>query len=196
MEWSATILMFATLNWSLARLARLVRLVRLVRLAHRGKGRCPWCTEPGAVVLITDGKNAFMDFSTSGSVDGSEAFTTDDEGDDDGDEIGSQAKRNGGSLHGGEGRTRRMPLTMDAVGIAAASSAVGSELCGKPFRWDQRLFTLLIRSGDGGKGIDGEGGDPDIMSPDFDEAAIMALKVRGELAARQARLVTWHSDVC
>lgn len=120
-----------------------------------------------------------MDFSSSGTVDGSEAFTTDDEGDDDGDEVGREAKRNGVSLHGGEGRARRMPLTMDAVGVAAASSAVGSELCGNPFRWDQRLFTLLIRAGDGGKGSDGDGGDRDVVSPDFDEAAITALKVRG-----------------
>lgn len=98
----------------------------------RGKGRSPWCTEPGAVVLITDAKNAAAGF----------------------------------------------PLDMDAV-AKSAQGVVGAELCGKPFRWDQRLFTLVIGGRKGGiqggvggvfEGGTGVGGETAV--------AIEALKVR------------------
>lgn len=54
----------------------------------------------------------------------------------------------------GEQRT----LDMDAV-AEGAKGAVGAELCGKPFRWDQRLFTIVVGEGRGGSdGGVGDGG--------------------------------------
>ncbi|CAB1109895.1 unnamed protein product [Ectocarpus sp. CCAP 1310/34] len=44
-------------------------------------------------------------------------------------------------------------LSMEAIG-QGASGAVGGELCGKPYRWDQRLFAVIL----GGAGGGGEGG--------------------------------------
>ncbi|CAM9727526.1 unnamed protein product, partial [Ectocarpus sp. 13 AM-2016] len=83
-----------------------------------GKGRSPWRTEAGAVILITDGKNA-----TAG--------TTAD---------------NGMAMGMGIGMgmpTAASMLSMEAIG-QGASRAVGGELCGKPYRWDQRLFTVIL----------------------------------------------------
>lgn len=146
------------------------RLIDLISAyEHRGKGRSPWCTEPGAVILITDGKNAFANIDP------------DQEPDDSDPPVGA------GSAHPihpphvamgvGQGDVRakqqHQALNMNAV-AEAASSAVGSELCGKPFRWDQRLFTLMIGAG----GVNDE--PPDLTGP-----AAMALKVS---LTRQSRL--------
>lgn len=90
----------------------------------RGKGRSPWCTEPGAVILISDGKHATAGVSNTGVP------------------IG---------------------IDMDAL-TEGARGAVGAELCGKPFRWDQRFFSLLLGGraegggGEGGRGLGGGGG--------------------------------------
>lgn len=138
-----------------------------------GKGRSPWCTEPGAVILITDGKNAFANIDP------------DQEPDDSDPPVGA------GSAHPihpphvamgvGQGDVRakqqHQALNMNAV-AEAASSAVGSELCGKPFRWDQRLFTLMIGAG----GVNDE--PPDLTGP-----AAMALKAMCEETG--GYLMTW-----
>lgn len=50
-----------------------------------------------------------------------------------------------GGTEGGD-KAKTLPLDMDAV-AATFNSSVGSELCGKPFRWDQRLYTLLVKAG-------------------------------------------------
>lgn len=42
------------------------------------------------------------------------------------------------------------PRTVDIEAVAeGARGGVGAELCGKPFRWDQRLYTLVIGGGRG-----------------------------------------------
>lgn len=99
-------------------------------VARRGKGRSPWRTEAGAVILITDGNNA-----TAG-------VTAD----------------NGMAMAMGMGMpTAASMLSMEAIG-QGASGAVGGELCGKPYRWDQRLFTVILGgAGGGGKGGAGMG---------------------------------------
>lgn len=94
---------------------------RIVSLCNvfRGKGRSPWCSEPGAVVLISDGKNA-----SAGAEDCDE------------------------------------PRSLDMNTVKAwASGAIGSDLCGKPFRWDQRLFALMLGGGSGGDGVEVTAGD-------------------------------------
>lgn len=108
----------------------------------RGKGRSPWCTEPGAVILISDGKHATAGVSNSGVP------------------IG---------------------IDMDAL-TEGARGAVGAELCGKPFRWDQRLFSLILGGraeggrGEGGGGLVGGGGGIGYAL----SATETVLKVRGE----------------
>lgn len=107
------------------------------------------------MILITDGKNAF------------DYLHVDDDADDEDEDIGSGKGEVAGGTERNDGLSRKqqLPLDMSAV-AAAASSAVGSELCGKPFRWDQRLFTLLIGAGDA------HDNPPDLTGP-----AAMALKV-------------------
>ncbi|CAN0118847.1 unnamed protein product, partial [Hapterophycus canaliculatus] len=84
-----------------------------------GKGRCPWRTEPGAVVLLTDGKNA------AGAVN-------------------AQDSGMGTGMGMGMGMPRASSaLDMDTI-AEGARGAVDGELCGKPFRWDQRLFTVIL----------------------------------------------------
>lgn len=93
---------------------------------QRGKGRSPWRTEAGAVILITDGNNATAGVTVDNVM----------------------------AMGMGMGmRTAASMLSMEAIG-QGASGAVGGELCGKPYRWDQRLFTVIL----GGAGGGGEGG--------------------------------------
>ena len=58
-----------------------------------------------------------------------------------------------------------MPIGIDMDALTeGARGAVGAELCGKPFRWDQRFFSLLLGGraegggGEGGRGLGGGGG--------------------------------------
>eukprot|EP00903_Cladosiphon_okamuranus_P006689 g6529.t1 len=99
-----------------------------------GKGRSPWRTEPGAVILITDGKNVTAASSAAAGA------------------------ADAGLGMGGMPRPGApTPLDMDAI-AQGARGAVGAELCGKPFRWDQRLFSVILGSrGGGGGGADGAG---------------------------------------
>lgn len=57
-----------------------------------------------------------------------------------------------------------VPIGIDMNALAeGAKGAIGAELCGKPFRWDQRLFALILGRGAGGDG--GGGGIGYAMSP-------------------------------
>eukprot|EP00752_Nemacystus_decipiens_P009507 g8498.t1 len=117
-----------------------------------GKGRSPWRTEPGAVILITDGKNV-----TAG--------------------VGAT---DAGSGMGGMPMARPGPTPLDMDAIAhGARGAVGAELCGKPFRWDQRLFSVVLGSGAAG----GSGG--------ASEATVAALRSVSEETG--GCLATWDA---
>lgn len=72
------------------------------------------------------------------------------------------------------------PLDMDAI-AQGAKDAVDAGLCGKPFRWDQRLFSVILGSGGGGRGGSGtEGYDgAGRLGGGVTEETVAALRVRG-----------------
>lgn len=83
----------------------------------------------------------------------------------------------------------RTSSTLDMDDIAqGAKDAVGAGLCGKPFRWDQRLFSVMLGSGGGGGGSEGgvEGYDgASRLGGGVTESTVSALRVRERERVRE-----------
>ena len=79
------------------------------------------------------------------------------------------------------------PRTLDMRTVAAwASGAIGADLCEKPFRWDQRLFALVLGGGGGG----GEGEEEEEVEVTAGEGGVGlgwdALEIQASLKVRTA----------